>query len=533
MLNSALAFAQLLVSTALAEITILNAICRKEKSLRILAVSFTSLSACFILLIVNAKNPFIGITLPDLTLIAANTLLVYAFRLLDNHPRAWARRLWIVPGISFCALLVFTFAIPSREIRIAIVSAVIVYALTECLILLIRGFKDITPLIKRSLIAFFFLFILCNACRIALFALSFFPDANLTGMQPLTTVTLSLSIVFTIICAGSFFIIDSSRLIDGLNRNNDLLEKIAMKDELTGVLNRYSLDQTVKNEIERQDRYHEPLSLIMFDLDHFKRVNDLWGHDMGDRVLAETVLRIGKSIRDTDFIFRWGGEEFFILLPHTDKTGAATMAEKLRETLSATPIPPVGTVTASFGVAERIEGERHEFWFKRVDKAMYRAKEMGRNRVEVWAADQIYGGAVVRITWQEEWNCGSAVIDIEHRGLVIKGNELLNMALSGAPADKIKQRLDEIIVDIQTHFADEERILETAEYPEFAEHCDIHRALLADAQTARENFEKELLDPPALFHLLVDRIIVEHMLSTDVKFFPYLGMKNKKGNGVS
>ena len=164
---------------------------------------------------------------------------------------------------------------------------------------------------------------------------------------------------------------------------NQQLEQLATTDSLTGIWNRRHLETVIQAAIERSGRYDEPLSLILCDLDGFKSINDRHGHPVGDQVLIEFCRRIGQTLRRSDGFGRWGGEEFVILLPHSDLQAAAALAEQLRQRVAATPFPGAGTVTASFGVAQRQAGESEEAWFQRIDQHLYAAKEAGRNRVVV------------------------------------------------------------------------------------------------------------------------------------------------------
>ena len=133
--------------------------------------------------------------------------------------------------------------------------------------------------------------------------------------------------------------------------------------------------------MERADRYGEPLTLILGDIDHFKSINDRFGHPVGDLALIEFCRRIDRELRSTDSLGRWGGEEFLILMPQSDGPAGYALAEKLRQLVAATPFPQVGTVTASFGVAQRLEYEPEADWFRRLDELLYEAKQSGRNRV--------------------------------------------------------------------------------------------------------------------------------------------------------
>ncbi len=137
----------------------------------------------------------------------------------------------------------------------------------------------------------------------------------------------------------------------------------------------------MRSELDRADRYGDELSLVLFDIDHFKTINDRFGHAAGDRVLVELAGRVRAKLRESDGLGRWGGEEFLVLMPHSTDEEAHQLAEKLRRLVAETPIEGVGTVTASFGVAQRRPLESAESLFRRVDGELYRAKQAGRNRV--------------------------------------------------------------------------------------------------------------------------------------------------------
>jgi len=162
---------------------------------------------------------------------------------------------------------------------------------------------------------------------------------------------------------------------------NQQLQELATTDGLTGVWNRRHLETVIQQAIEHSDRHGEALSLILCDIDQFKAVNDRFGHPVGDQVLIEFCRRIQKRLRSSDSFGRWGGEEFLILLDHTDAPSARTLAEKFRQLIAGSPFPQVGTVTASFGVVQRRKHESSVDWFQRVDNRIYAAKKAGRNYV--------------------------------------------------------------------------------------------------------------------------------------------------------
>lgn len=161
------------------------------------------------------------------------------------------------------------------------------------------------------------------------------------------------------------------------------LKKLATIDSLTEIYNRYKIDDEIRLNIARYQRYKEPFSVLMFDIDHFKIINDTYGHDVGDRVLKNLSKTVSKNIRVTDKVGRWGGEEFIVVLENTTKDEAFLMAEKLRKIVEASVIDEKYKITISIGVAQYEEPESREELIKKVDEALYMAKEKGRNQVVV------------------------------------------------------------------------------------------------------------------------------------------------------
>lgn len=158
---------------------------------------------------------------------------------------------------------------------------------------------------------------------------------------------------------------------------------LATTDSLTGIINRREFTRILKNEMDRAKRYGIPLSLVMYDLDFFKRINDNFGHDVGDDVLQTVVQLVNKHIRGVDVAARWGGEEFMVLMPQSDLAAARSAAEKLRQAIAQHRFDKVSSVTVSFGVTKFVPQDDIHSLLKRVDDALYQAKMRGRNRVEV------------------------------------------------------------------------------------------------------------------------------------------------------
>jgi two-component system cell cycle response regulator len=158
---------------------------------------------------------------------------------------------------------------------------------------------------------------------------------------------------------------------------------LATTDSLTGITNRREFTRILKREMDRAKRYGTPLSLVMYDLDFFKQVNDTFGHDVGDDVLQTVVRLVNESIRGVDVAARWGGEEFMVLMPQSGLSSARVAAEKLRQVVARHQFDKAGPITGSFGVTQLLTQDDSNSLLKRVDDALYRAKMRGRNRVEV------------------------------------------------------------------------------------------------------------------------------------------------------
>jgi two-component system cell cycle response regulator len=164
------------------------------------------------------------------------------------------------------------------------------------------------------------------------------------------------------------------------------LRDLAERDSLTFIYNRRRFFELMNQEIERAKRYGRQLSLIMFDLDHFKTVNDTYGHIAGDTVLQAVSQIVNSIIRKNDIFARYGGEEFIILSPEAEIGSAVAIAEKLRLSIEQHLFPEAGRITISVGVAAYAKEDPEDFFIKKADEALYAAKKDGRNKVKTWVS---------------------------------------------------------------------------------------------------------------------------------------------------
>lgn len=185
----------------------------------------------------------------------------------------------------------------------------------------------------------------------------------------------------------AFIVLIADLTLNWWRKREDMIREISRTDALTDINNRRSIIEMLEKETARTHRHGPPLCVVLLDLDHFKKINDTWGHPMGDRVLKETASLLRSTIRQCDAVGRYGGEEFMLLLPDTTLAGASTLVERCRANLAALSITSESgekiPVSGSFGLVcnEHYLSASAEVLIKEADDALYRAKEGGRNRV--------------------------------------------------------------------------------------------------------------------------------------------------------
>jgi len=304
------------------------------------------------------------------------------------------------------------------------------------------------------------------------------------------------------------------------------LELASSTDHLTGAWNRAHFDRLIKAELERSVNLHHPLSLVLLDIDHFKRINDEHGHLAGDFVLREVVHVIRAQLRRSDELFRWGGEEFAVLQSGCGYRAAQRSAEKIREAIAEHAFSCTGKVTVSAGVAEFRTGETPSAWFHRLDDALYAAKGGGRNRVIVdrsgnsddWAAAG--QKLTMHLQWSEAYECGESSIDEQHRELFTLANATLDATLNHD--EGALQQLERFIHHVQEHFADEEALLARVGYPQLDLHRRIHAGLLQEATRLHQRTLDGCSTLGELVEFMGTHVVSRHLLIADRQYFPWL-----------
>lgn len=332
---------------------------------------------------------------------------------------------------------------------------------------------------------------------------------------------------------GSFSLPDNCPGLTGCPATLSLSERIAalekrvVTDALTGLWNRMHFDSSLDPEIRRSLRHKQPLSLILFDVDHFKDVNDGFGHQVGDQVLCELARVASLAVRTSDRLFRWGGEEFAVLATASGHRGSARVAENLREAVATHGFPGVGRLTVSIGVAEHLASESADEWFHRADVMLYAAKCGGRNTVRVdargnsdlWAA--AHGTSALHLVWQEAYECGEPSVDAEHIHLFELANRTIDAA---ARQDRdplgFSASLDTLLQHVQSHFAAEESLLARHHYIDLEPHRRAHAGLLRRAADLKAQAVVGGASLGSVVEFLAQEVVARHIMVVDRAFYP-------------
>jgi diguanylate cyclase (GGDEF)-like protein/PAS domain S-box-containing protein/hemerythrin-like metal-binding protein len=348
-------------------------------------------------------------------------------------------------------------------------------------------------------------------------------------------VLLSVSLVKNDDGSPRFFISQ----IQDITRSKELqdeLTRVAKEDYLTRVPNRRFFIEHTTRELTRGERFHEPQALLMIDIDHFKRINDSHGHNVGDEVLKAMAEGCRQTLREVDVFGRLGGEEFGALLLNTDPDVARMIAERVRRNLEQLVVPTAAgpvSFTVSIGLAAFTGGGLSvQDRIRQADSALYRAKDLGRNRVESLsdapapaapaAPAEHLRAAFVQLAWKPEYESGNQLIDSQHRHLFTVANDLLTAIITGLPDADVESAAQELASHTVSHFHDESVIFRDAGYPQAGEHAMIHNGLVRDMNRLIERFKAKEASVGELFDFLAIKVVAEHLLNEDRKFFPYL-----------
>ncbi len=327
-------------------------------------------------------------------------------------------------------------------------------------------------------------------------------------------------ITFNFWIIGSL-LLESNLQMTNLKEKSKKLENLAMIDPLTRLYNRHQLDLDMEDLLKAGSRQGTILSLLMMDLDHFKEVNDNEGHNVGDQVLMAAAQVILNSLRSQDRVYRWGGDEFLILTPQTDNLGARRLADRIRDRIETTEFLKLRNITVSIGCAQHFVLEAKEDWFKRADLTLYKAKQMGRNHIEVWQNDELLPESIAKLEWSETYGSGIDELDDQHKGLIDLSNELYDYLVSSKSVAELDRILDRVMDELQFHFTAEVDLMKKLEFPLLSEHIKIHDRILREYDQLRLRVKTGTTGLGDFFNFVSVVIIKEHIAVEDAKFFDF------------
>lgn len=321
------------------------------------------------------------------------------------------------------------------------------------------------------------------------------------------------------------------------------LRTLSQTDSLTGLSNRRRFSEMATEELTRGIRYNHPISILIFDIDHFKTINDNFGHQAGDEALVELAQVVLDCTRESDSVARWGGEEFTVLMPFTGLVAAASVAEKIKEKVAQHPFKNGLKLTVSIGVAEwQLHDESVDSLVSRADDALYQAKETGRNRIilapPACPVSNSSGGTkpAVRLHWRKKYESGDKDVDLQHMVIFNMAQKALYLArapqldeMDGAVFKEAVNLTDEMIAQTCAHCDFEENLLSGLNWQNLDSHRADHQRLIARAKDLRQAVVGSTAPDQlrVLINFLAIEVIVNHMLQSDSTYFPLIKEKQR------
>ncbi len=297
------------------------------------------------------------------------------------------------------------------------------------------------------------------------------------------------------------------------------LYELATKDYLTNVYNRRFFVEYMETQMRESRHENKIFSMILLDIDHFKNINDEFGHLEGDNALCKVAKMVQSQLRGTDVVCRWGGEEFAVFLPQTKLYDAELVAEKLRKSIMEIHVKNLKQLSASFGVTQYLDSDDIESIFKRIDNSLYLAKLTGRNKVISNENIFMYkNGVPLNIEWGSFFRSGNKAIDQEHNLLINLSNELIANCFI-EELQTTAQLVEKIYMHMIDHFYSEEEVLQEYDYEALQEHRSIHKALIKSMKTLMDSMYKGETEPIDLARYIIQEIVVGHIIKYDFQFF--------------
>lgn len=492
---------------------------RKEKYLFYYSLTFIMLTFVYIFLFYQQLFPdWISFILMNILVIFSQILIIISIRSLYKQ-KVFVPRLFILFALLIISLIYYTYIDFSINARIIITSVFSSLYLLDVLLFVNRHKSEVIPSISKSVKIITVISIVNWMSRI-FFALS--SDINiryLIDQGSSTSIYYIIALISMSVWFALYILLEASQSIYDLQLKNNELSKLALIDNLTQLANRHYFDHDIEFLIAISNRNQSKLSMLMVDLDRFKLVNDNFGHLVGDDVLKQAAEILRDSVRSSDRVYRWGGEEFVIVIPETDNVHAGVVAEKICQNFRDAKFDVIGNITVSIGVASYDKNKPLDDWFKRVDLALYQAKQTGRDRWVSWLDDEMLPVLFNRFEWTKEFESGNKEIDNEHMSLANQINELHDLILSSSSIELIYKSIDKLTNHLQEHFKNEEAIITKKGYVDSLQHRSIHLRLLNEYEIIRLKTIRGEISFAAFISFVIDKVFLNHVLTADKQFF--------------
>lgn len=492
---------------------------RKEIYLFYYSLTFITLVITYTLLLFQKSLPvWISFIVMNMLILISQIFIVAGIRLLYKQ-KAIAKRFYAYFLIFLILMIFYTFINNNLNARITTVSLGIVFHLLDLVWFVYRHKENVVPVVNKSILLIT-TFSIINWLSRAFLAFSLNPGGGYIADQGIiTSVYYLISLISISVWFALYVLIETSQSVYKLKISNKKLSDLALVDNLTNLANRHYFEHDLDFLISISKRNKSKMSMLMIDLDRFKLVNDTFGHLVGDDVLKQTAQILRESVRSTDRVFRWGGEEFIIITPETDNSQATMVAEKICQSFRDAKFDVIGNITVSIGLASYTENEVVEDWIKRADLALYQAKQSGRNKWVAWLDDEALPSHFSRFKWTIEFESGNTEIDNDHKILANYVNELHDLILDHYPIDTIHEVIFKMNKHIQAHFAKEEALLLKYKYSDYLEHRAIHNRILSEYQIIVKKAINGDISLGALMSYLVEKVLINHILEDDKPFF--------------
>ena len=492
---------------------------RKERYLFYYSLTFIFLSLSYLILFYQKILPiWISFVVMNIMILLSQIFIVSGIRVLYNQIPI-PKRFNIYITVFTISMLFFTYIQSNTNIRISIISLTITSLLID-LLWVINKYKNNVTLQVHKTLQFVIHFSIFNWLSRIYFAFSVGKDTSYVVDQGITTVVYYIiALIFLSVWFALFIWLETTQSVIKLEEKNTELSKLALIDNLTKLANRHYFDHDIAFLIAITNRNKSKLSMLMVDLDRFKLVNDTYGHLVGDDVLIQSSQILRDSVRTSDRVYRWGGEEFVIIVPETNNEQASLVAEKICENFRNAKFNVIGNITVSIGVASYDKDEPLEDWFKRVDLALYQAKQTGRDRWVSWLDDEALPQHFNRFVWTRDLESGNREIDQDHMLLAAQVNKLHDLIINSYPIDTIYESINTLTKHIREHFVREEAIILSKGFVNYMEHRSIHNRLLSEYEIILKKAMNGDISLAAFMSFLVEKVLINHINEDDRQFF--------------